>query len=62
MKHFGYGRGYEYPHAAPDHFVAHRNLPDALGDARFYEPGDEGAEHEIAARLRAWRERRERER
>jgi putative ATPase len=58
MQRFGYGRGYEYPHDAPDAFVAAPNLPPELGDPRFYEPGEAGAEAEIAARLRRWRERR----
>ena len=58
LRDLGYGRDYRYPHDEPGRFVAARNLPDALGDARFYEPGDEGAEKEIAARLRAWRARR----
>jgi putative ATPase len=62
MKGLGYGRGYEYPHDRPEQFVATGNLPDALGDARFYEPGEEGAERGIAERLRKWRARRKRER
>ncbi len=62
MKQLGYGRDYEYPHDAADGFVARRNLPDAVagsGSTRFYEPGSEGAEAEIAARLEGWRSRRE---
>ena len=35
MKGLGYGRGYEYPHDAPEQFVATRNLPEALADERF---------------------------
>lgn len=58
MRELGYGRGYQYPHDAPDRFVGARNLPDALGDARFYEPTREGAERALAERLRAWRARR----
>jgi putative ATPase len=58
LRELGYGRGYQYPHDAPDRFVGARNLPDALGDARFYEPTDEGAERALADRLRAWRARR----
>ena len=60
MKQQGYGRDYHYPHDEADAFVAERNLPEALGDARFYEPTERGAEGAIAARLRDWRERRER--
>ena len=58
MRREGYGRDYVYAHDAPDAFVAARNLPDALGDAVFYEPGDHGAEAAVAERLRAWRVRR----
>ena len=43
---------------APDQFVARRNLPDALGDASFYEPKHVGAETAIAERLADWRARR----
>jgi len=59
MKGLGYGRDYEYPHDAEDGFVAARNLPDGIPAARFYEPGREGAEAEIADRLREWRRRRD---
>jgi putative ATPase len=59
MRELGYGRDYRYPHGEPDAFVAARNLPEGLGDARFYEPGERGAEATIAERLRAWRKRRE---
>jgi putative ATPase len=58
MKGLGYGRGYEYPHDAPDHFVATPNLPEGMGSPRFYEPTREGAEAQIAERLESWRRRR----
>ncbi len=58
MRELGYGRGYEYPHDAPDAFVATPNLPGELSGERFYEPGDRGAERAIAERLAALRERR----
>ncbi len=58
MKGMGYGRDYEYPHDAPERFVAARNLPTALGSTTFYEPTREGAEEEIADRLAGWRKRR----
>ncbi len=61
MKGLGYGRDYRYAHAEEDAFVPDRNLPEALGDVRFYEPTRRGAEAEIADRLAAWRERRARE-
>jgi putative ATPase len=58
MKGLGYGRGYEYPHDAPDRFVATPNFPEGMGSPRFYEPTREGAEAEIAERLESWRRKR----
>jgi putative ATPase len=58
MKAHGYGRGYEYPHDAPERFVATPNLPEPIQGERFYEPTREGAEAAIADRLAAWREKR----
>jgi len=55
MKSEGYGRDYEYPHDAPDRFVATSNLPEELGSPRFYDPTEAGAEAEIARRLARWR-------
>jgi putative ATPase len=60
MKSFGYGAGYEYAHDAPDAFVATRNLPEALGEPRFYEPTERGAERALAERLAELRARRTR--
>ncbi len=61
MKEQGYSDGYRYPHDEPEAFVGERNLPDSLGDLRFYEPTDRGAEKPIGERLRAWRKRRDEE-
>jgi len=58
LRELGYGRDYRYPHGEPERFVADPNLPAALGDARFYEPTEEGAEAAIARRLAEWRRRR----
>jgi putative ATPase len=58
MKSEGYGAGYQYPHDAPDAFVATRNLPEGLADGTFYEPSERGAEKTIGERLAAWRARR----
>ena len=60
MKHLGYGDGYEYPHDAPDGFVATPNLPEGLGAPAFYEPTREGAEAAVAERLANLRRRRAR--
>jgi len=58
MSNLGYGRGYQYAHDAPDAQVDQEHLPDALRGRQYYHPTDRGAEREMAARLRAWRERR----
>jgi putative ATPase len=59
MREHGYGAGYEYPHDAPDRFVARSNLPPELASLALYEPTREGAEAQLAERLAAWRRRRE---
>jgi putative ATPase len=58
MRQLGYGEGYEYPHDAPDRFVATPNLPEPLADASFYQPTGEGRESQLAERLATWRKRR----
>jgi putative ATPase len=52
MKGLGYGAEYRYPHDYAGAVVGQQCLPDALADARFYEPTERGAEAAIAARLR----------
>jgi putative ATPase len=59
MRGFGYGEGYEHPHAHPDGVVAQDYLPDALRGRRYYEPTDRGHEREIGERLRQWRRQRD---
>jgi len=49
----GHGRDYLYPHDYPGHWVDQTYLPKELSEKKFYEPGTEGAEQELAAR---WRE------
>ena len=58
MANLGYGRGYQYAHDAPDAQVDQEHLPEALRGRQYYQPTDRGAEREMAARLRAWRDRR----
>ncbi|MDH4121120.1 MAG: AAA family ATPase [Deltaproteobacteria bacterium] len=61
---FGHGKGYQYPHAYRDHWVAQQYLPDNLKGRVFYQPGElghEGALREQITRLReaqlaAWEE------
>ena len=54
MRDAGYGRGYKYAHDYPDHFVKQQNLPPSLQGKRYYVPGDQGYEKEVADRLRKW--------
>jgi putative ATPase len=37
---FGHGKGYLYPHAYRDHWVAQQYLPTALQGRLFYQPSD----------------------
>lgn len=53
---FGHGKGYLYPHDFPEHFVPQRYLPADLQGTRFYTPGEEGYEKQIAERVNHWRE------
>src|SRR5215217_7629517 len=52
----GRGIGYDYPHEHPGGINDQEHLPDALGDARFYDPGD--MEPELRERLSAVRRAR----
>ena len=49
----GHGQGYLYPHDFPGHWVDQTYLPADLAGAKFYEPGTEGGEPDLAARWRA---------
>jgi putative ATPase len=51
----GHGEGYRYPHDFPGHHVAQSYLPERLQGTRFYEPGREGYEAQVAERLARWR-------
>ena len=53
---FGHGRGYLYPHAYRDHWVAQQYLPPALQGKLFYEPNDQGYESTIRKQVRRRRE------
>jgi putative ATPase len=52
MKEWGFGEGYKYAHDYEGGYVPLQTLPDAIKDARFYEPTDRGYELKIAARMR----------
>lgn len=53
---FGHGKGYKYPHAFTDHWVAQQYLPDALKGRVFYRPSNQGAEAAVSERVEARRE------
>ena len=61
MKGMGYGKGYKYAHDYSGHFVQQQNLPDSLRGKHFYTPSDQGYEKQIIAQLKAWWQKRERE-
>ncbi len=52
----GHGKDYKYPHEFPGHHTRQQYLPDAIKDARFYEPSDQGYEQGVRERVRKWRE------
>jgi putative ATPase len=56
-KALGHGVGYKYPHDFPGHYVDQDYLPEEVAGEKFYEPGEEGEEKELAARWRAVRKK-----
>ena len=54
MRDMDYGKGYKYSHDYEDHFAPMENLPDSLKGRRYYTPGDQGYEQQVADRLRKW--------
>jgi putative ATPase len=58
MTDLGYGKGYQYPHDFPDHFVEEEYLPENLKGKIYYHPSDQGFEREIKKRLEYWRKRK----
>ena len=57
-KALGHGKGYQYPHDYPEHFVNQQYLPSAMRGARYYEPTNNGVERQLRERLQNfWRER-----
>ena len=53
MAHFGYGKGYQYAHHAPDRLTEMQCLPDNLKDRHYYRPTDEGFEKKLKEKLKA---------
>jgi putative ATPase len=61
MANFGYGRGYQYAHEAPEKLTDMSCLPENLQDRRYYQPTDEGFEKKLKEKLKAideWRRKR----
>ena len=52
----GHGRGYQYPHENPEHFLPQQYLPRQLLGTYFYKPSNQGYEAEVGGRLERWRE------
>ena len=52
----GHGKGYQYPHEGPEHFLPQQYLPQALLGTYFYQPSDQGYEARVVERLARWRE------
>lgn len=50
-KQLGHGEGYKFPHNYPNHWVAQQYLPDALSEASFYAPSDQGLEPTLWRKL-----------
>jgi putative ATPase len=58
MKELGYSDGYKYAHDYEGHFVEQQFLPDALTDARFWQPQPNLQEDKLKERMgRLWGER-----
>lgn len=51
MKEIGYGKDYKYAHSFEGNFVEQQFLPEGLEGTRFYEPGNNAKEREIAQRM-----------
>jgi putative ATPase len=51
MKHFGYGKGYQYAHNYEDKVTNMQCLPDNLAGRAYYKPTDQGFEQRLRQRL-----------
>ncbi|MCH7543514.1 MAG: replication-associated recombination protein A [Proteobacteria bacterium] len=54
MRDLGYGKGYQYDHAAEDAFSGQDCFPDGMERREFYQPVDRGFERDISKRLAYW--------
>jgi putative ATPase len=51
----GHGKGYQYPHENPEHFLPQQYLPKPLLGTYFYDPSNQGYEAQVIERLERWR-------
>lgn len=54
-KALGHGKGYQYPHSHPEHFLPQQYLPKEILGTYFYNPSNQGYEAAVAERLERWR-------
>ena len=54
MKKLGYGKGYEYDHAADEAFSGQNYFPEGMERQSLYQPKDTGFEREVQKRLEYW--------
>jgi putative ATPase len=54
-KALGHGKGYQYPHEDPQHFLPQQYLPRPLLGTYFYRPSVQGYEAQVVDRLERWR-------
>jgi len=51
MKELNYGKDYQYAHDLEERIADMTCLPPSLADRRYYEPGDQGRERQLATRM-----------
>lgn len=51
----GHGKGYQYPHTDPEHYLPQQYLPGELLGTYFYQPSQQGYEAQVLERLSRWR-------
>ena len=51
----GHGKGYQYPHTEPEHFLPQQYLPKEVLGTYFYRPSTQGYEQAVSDRLERWR-------
>lgn len=58
MKELDYGKNYQYAHAGEGNFIDQEFLPSSISGAKFYKPGNNAREREMADFLRKrWKEK-----